>query len=118
LCCFSNEQYGLGVDVESEIIKNPDLVDLMITMCFAACNATSSNFNPFDPYPAGIEVSVIEKEKTKVYNFKRDDKNDNSKVKNVISTYPKVEKLQDWVKNGVLKDEMFKLHPLAFPLLR
>jgi hypothetical protein len=96
-------------------MKNPDIVDLMITLCFAACNSNSTKFNPFEPYPNGIE---IKDNNNKTYNFKRDNKNDNSKVKNVIATFPKVETLQKWVKEDKLKEEMFKLNPLAYSLLR
>jgi hypothetical protein len=79
LCLFSYEQYGLGVDLESEIIKHPDIVDLMVTLCNAACSAQGS-FNPFNPYPEGIEVKL----KEKTFNFKRKNENDNSKVVCVI----------------------------------
>src|SRR5690606_9544416 len=45
----SHEEFGLGVDLESELKKNPDLVDLMISMAYAACQSSNSRFNPFNP---------------------------------------------------------------------
>ena len=81
LCVFSVEQYGLGVDIESELKKHPDIVDLLITLAYGACQAVSS-FNPFDPYPDGIEAKVINKDtgKETKYDFKRKGEMDNSKV--------------------------------------
>ena len=32
-CIFSYEQFGLGVDIESEIMKHPDIVDLKLNRC-------------------------------------------------------------------------------------
>jgi hypothetical protein len=46
---ISHEEFGLGVDLESELKKNPDIVDLMISMAYAACQSANSNFNPFNP---------------------------------------------------------------------
>lgn len=51
LCIFSHEQYGLGVDIESAIKQEPEIVDLLITMCYSASEAPSNGkFNPFSPY--------------------------------------------------------------------
>eukprot|EP01080_Neovahlkampfia_damariscottae_P006918 gene6918-11081_t len=114
LCLFSHEQYGLGVNIESEIIKHPDIVDLMVTLCHAACSSQGNSYNPFKPYPEGIEV----KSKSKVFNFNRKDEFDNSKVLEVVGKLPSVEQMSKFVKKGIFKEEMNKIHPLAYPLLR
>jgi len=119
ICVFSYEHFGLGVDIESEIIKHPDIVDLEICLCYAACYAGGS-FNPFEPYPDGLETKVIDKisQKEIKYDFKRKDEMDNSKVKECLEKYPSVAELIKLVQKGNLKEELTKLHPLAYPLLR
>ena len=56
----------------------------MITFCYAACSNQGGSFNPFKPYPEGIEVKI----KGKTFDLKRKDEFDNSKVVRY-----------DWVKN-------------------
>lgn len=119
-CVFSYEQFGLGVDIESEISKHPDIVDLMITFGYCACFGTKQDFSPFEPYPSGIELKLVDKEsgKTTTYDFKKSNETDVSKVKAVLEKFPPVSDLQKWVEKGILKEQLFKIHPLAYPLLR
>ena len=70
LCIFRHEQFGLGIDLESEIMKSmklrfkiktkiskgPDIVDLMITMAYTAATAEDGKFDPFLPCNYFIET--------------------------------------------------------------
>jgi poly [ADP-ribose] polymerase 6/8 len=120
LCVFSHEQYGLGVDLESAIKKYPEIVDLMITMCCAASIHTNYRFNPFNPYPLGLEVKIRnDKNEIETHNF-LDEKGErnNPKVKKVIDLIPTLEVLSSWVDQGKLKENCDKAHPLLYGLLR
>lgn len=119
ICIFSYEFYGLGVDIESEIVKHPDIVDLMITLAYAACQVNTKGFCPFEPYPM-MEVEITDKEtgkKTK-YDFKMSNENDASKVSNLLAKFPSVADMKRMVERGTLKSDLFELHPLAYSLLR
>ncbi|KAF0978658.1 hypothetical protein FDP41_002478 [Naegleria fowleri] len=123
LCIFSHEQYGLGVDLESAIKKTPDIVDLFISMCYAASSSYISNrgFNPFQPFPMGLEIKIRDKATDKVttYNFLTSDgKEDNAKVREVLDKVPSIKVLDEWVDEGKLKDRCDEKHPLLYPLLR
>jgi len=123
LCIFSHEQYGLGVDLESAIKKTPDVVDLFISMCYAASTSYLSNrgFNPFQPFPSGLEIKLRDKTSGKVvtYNFLTSDgKEDNPKVREVLDKVPNLKVLEEWVDEGKLKDRCDEKHPLLYPLLR
>jgi len=57
LCVRSHEQYGLGADVASEIRDTPDVVDLLISFCFAAGTADEKRFTP---YLQGVETKYLD----------------------------------------------------------
>jgi len=118
LCILSYERYGLGVDIESEVKKHPEVVDLLITLAHSACNGSSS-WNPFDPYPEGLQVTVVDEKskKEKSYDFKRSGELDNEKVRICLEKFPTVQEMSKMVDRGTLKEEMMKLHPLAYSLL-
>ncbi|KAL9658327.1 hypothetical protein ABK040_015647 [Willaertia magna] len=122
LCIFSYEQYGLGVDLESSIKKIPDIVDLLISMCYAASSSyVNKGFNPFSPFPSGLEIKIRDKNTSKVttYNFiTNDGKDDNAKVREVLEKVPSLEVLSQWTDEGKLKDKCDEKHPLLYPLLR
>jgi hypothetical protein len=118
ICIFSYEQFGLGVDIESQILKYPDIIDLSITLAIAACEI--GTINPFEPYPEGLEVTTKNKDtgKETKYDLKRKDENDNSKMKDVLDKFPAVAEMKKWCGKGVLREELDKLHPLCWPVLR
>jgi len=118
LCVFSYEQYGLGVDIESQILKYPDLVDLSITLALSATEV--GTINPFEPYPEGLEITVIDKTTNKEtkYDLKRKDENDNSKIKDVLSKFPSLAEMKKFIEKQTFLEELNKCHPLCFPLLR
>jgi len=121
LCIFSHEQYGLGVDIESAIKQEPEIVDLMITMCYSASEApTSGKFNPFVPFPH-LEVKLKNQDtnQVEIYNFfTANEQNDNAKVRIVLDKVPPLALLRKWVDDGKLKENCDKSHPLMYSLLR
>lgn len=119
LCVFRHEQFGLGVDLESTLLNQPDLVDLMITMAYSA-STSSGSFDPFDPFPSGIEVKVKDKMTMQetIFDFLSNGTNDKGKVQKLIESIPKVQKLTEYVQKGILKDESNKISPLIYPFLR
>jgi hypothetical protein len=68
----------------------------------------------------GIRAEVIDpySEELVTHDLKRSNDMDNSKVKNLIEMLPPVKDFQAWVEKGTLKEELFKIHPLAFSLIR
>eukprot|EP01027_Heterolobosea_sp_BB2_P003868 GEZU01005824.1.p1 GENE.GEZU01005824.1~~GEZU01005824.1.p1 ORF type:complete len:667 (+),score=191.50 GEZU01005824.1:150-2150(+) len=138
LCVFSHEMYGLGVDLGSEIKAHPDIVDLMITMGVAACNSYTSNYTAFEPFPEGVEVKRVNPTtgEVEVLSFMNNSNNNSSggynrhgtaeqnssrnfnRVKECLEKIPALTKLQQWQEANILKAELDKLDPLAYPLLR
>eukprot|EP01080_Neovahlkampfia_damariscottae_P011934 gene11934-5335_t len=131
LCVFRHEQFGLGIDLESEIIHSniyillkvdPEIVDLMITMAYCAATADDGKFDPFLPFPTGVEVKTKDKftqiETTHDF-FKSNGKHDKKRVGELISKIPALETLQEWTKEGKLKDNCNKnIGVLCYPFLR
>lgn len=121
ICIFSNEQYGLGIDIESAIKQDTELVDLMITLCYAASEASANaNFNPFSPFPySEIKIRNQETNEIETFNFlTKDGQRDNYKVKQVLDKIPSLEVLKSWVNEGKLKENCDKAHPLMYSLIR
>eukprot|EP01080_Neovahlkampfia_damariscottae_P012442 gene12442-6194_t len=121
LCVFRHEQFGLGIDLESEIMKHPDLVDLMITMAYSAATNEHGNFDSFSPFPSGIEVKIKDKftQVETTYDFlDKSGKHDKKKVGSLIESIPKVTELQKWTKDGKLKEKCGAVSPLCYPFLR
>ncbi|EFC43740.1 predicted protein [Naegleria gruberi] len=122
LCIFSHEQYGLGIDLESAIKKNPDVVDLFVSVCYAASvSYVNRGFNPFQPFPSNLEIKLRDKTsgQVKTYNFLTNDgKDDNAKVREVLDKVPNLKILEEWVDEGKLKERCDEKHPLVYPLLR
>jgi len=121
ICIFSHEQYGLGIDIESAIKQDPELVDLMLTLCYAASESGNSGFNPFNPFPMGTEIKIRNQESNEIetYNFvNQKGERDNYKVKQVLEKVPSLTVLTNWVNEGKLKEKCDKAHPLMYSLLR
>jgi hypothetical protein len=120
LCIFSHEQYGLGVDLESSIKKNPDIVDLLITLTYAASISETKRFNPFNPFPMGLEVKTKGRNNmTVTHNFLNSrGERDNFKVRTVIEKIPPIQQLSKWVDEGNLKEKCDAVDPLLYMLLR
>lgn len=71
LCVHSYEQYGLGADVATEIRDSSDVVDLLISFCYAISSGDTRRFNPF---PLGVEVKKLDENKREITeNFVKED---------------------------------------------
>jgi hypothetical protein len=57
LCGFQFSSLGLGCNVESEILHNPEVVDLLVSVTTAA----ATQANRFEPFPK--QVMTITKDK-------------------------------------------------------
>jgi hypothetical protein len=60
LCGFQFSSLGVGCNVESEILHNPEVVDLLVSVTMAA----ATQGNRFEPFPK--QVLMINKEKKEV----------------------------------------------------
>lgn len=120
LCVFRHEQFGLGVDLENAILNTPDIVDLMVTMAYSGATQQGGSFDSFDPFPSGVEIKIKDKMTMQetTYDFLKNGVNDKGKVAKLIENIPKVSKLNEWVKKGILKEECAKISPLIYPFLR
>jgi len=100
LCLFTHEQFGLGVDLETEIMDHGDILDLLISFAYsAAVNNQNSNFDTFIPFPSGVEVKTKNKKGKEItYDFLNGEKNDHQKVADVINKIPEIKKLQEFIK--------------------
>lgn len=58
LCVHAHEQYGLGADVASEIRDFPDVVDLLISFCYAITGEIS-NLQISNPQVETIEDLIL-----------------------------------------------------------
>jgi poly [ADP-ribose] polymerase 6/8 len=117
LCIFSRENYGLGVDLISELQNNAEIVDILITLTAAAAgNRASNTYNPFDPFPT-IEVKM----RDETLSFLNNDDKDNDKVHRCIERMPPVNTLQQYANKGgekLIRAKLDEIDPLMYPLLR
>jgi len=120
LCLFTHEQFGLGVDLETEIVDRGDIVDLLITFAYsAALNNINTNFDTFTPFPSGVEVKTKNKKGKEVtYDFMNGEKNDHQKCADLINKIPEIKKLQDWIEKGKFKEKCTEIDVLIIPFLR
>lgn len=116
LCVFSHEEYGLGVDLESVIKESPEVVDLAITMTYAAAKANKTRYDPFEPFPMGLQATL--KDGSKATFLTPDNKRNHEKVREVLEKIPSLTILTSWIDKGILKDSCDELDPLLYPLLR
>lgn len=86
----------------------------MITLAYSASCANTQRFNPFNPFPSGLEV----KTNSGTLDFLTDGKPDNTKVRKVLEKLPDVATLTKWAKDKLLKENLDSIDPLAYRLLR
>mmetsp|Transcript_5967 Transcript_5967/g.22649 ORF Transcript_5967/g.22649 Transcript_5967/m.22649 type:complete len:654 (-) Transcript_5967:46-2007(-) len=119
LCIFSSENFALGVDVESQILNEPELSDLHISFAATACNM-QGNYNPFKPFPEGVVWRGLDTrtgqriEKTFIHNGSKD----MTLLRSVLNSIPSVDLLGKWIREGKLKENLDKINHLCYPLLR
>eukprot|EP01080_Neovahlkampfia_damariscottae_P008754 gene8754-702_t len=114
LCVFGHENLGLGIDVAYEIQNHSDIVDLLITITYAAAQPIYGDFDPFKPFPEGVSANTTEGS----LSFLKNKTKDRELVAEVISLIPNVKTLQKWTNEGKLIENLYKCHPLAFPLIQ
>jgi hypothetical protein len=120
LCLFTHEQFGLGVDLETEIMERGDIVDLLISFAYSASISNqNTSFDSFIPFPSGVEVITKNKKGKEVtYDFMNGEKPDHQKVGNLINIIPEIKKLQEWIKKDKFKEKCTEISLLLIPFLR
>lgn len=61
LCLFQYMAMGLGPNVEHEILTEPSVVDLLVSLCFASLQATTNQTStsfPIREFPVGLRLQV------------------------------------------------------------
>lgn len=128
LCAFSFDEFGLGLDVASEIHGDPDAVDLLIS--FTAAVAVAENPKRFTPFPVNVHAKIKSNKdgpsSTKNITYLRfvDDPTQEITVEHcrrvyqVMNNIPSVASMQHFKTSQILKKELDKVDPLAFPLLK
>eukprot|EP00667_Euglena_gracilis_P007235 EG_transcript_7305 len=111
LCNFQLTNMGLGINVESELIKYPQACDLLISMTTGA----SFSGRHFEPFPT-VEAWTNDANgaSTKVV-F---DRTRPREVGEVLQKCPSVANMAEMVKKGQLREELEAIHPLLYKLLR
>jgi len=68
-CLASHENFGLGIDVEQEILDNALVLDLLLNFAYSAAieNLNATEFDTFNPYPENLE----DEEGKKIFHEKR-----------------------------------------------
>jgi len=107
LCIHGYEQYSLGIDLDSRIIENPEVTDLLISMLYSATHGGRIELM----FPT--QVSACEK------NFlEPNGENSINKLRDVLKKVPAVDSLREWALAGVLRQRLDELDALIYPLLR
>jgi len=111
-CMNAHEKYGLGVDLESEIKENPQVLDLLLCFAYSAAieNVNSTSFDSFNPYP-NFEVDGKRA-------FVKGDKKLHQKVADTINKIPKASKLITYIEEGVFKEKCDEISKYIYPFLR
>eukprot|EP01116_Phalansterium_solitarium_P004513 TRINITY_DN1553_c0_g1_i2.p1 TRINITY_DN1553_c0_g1~~TRINITY_DN1553_c0_g1_i2.p1 ORF type:complete len:305 (+),score=125.06 TRINITY_DN1553_c0_g1_i2:874-1788(+) len=117
LCLYSHEHFGLGADVASFVRASPEVVDLLVSCCAAACNGDPKRFSPF---PSAVEVKLKDDKTGRVtcHSFVSKAANDPNAVRAVLNKLPAVHELLACADSRALKEQLDALDPLAFPLIR
>eukprot|EP00668_Euglena_longa_P046352 GGOE01062037.1.p1 GENE.GGOE01062037.1~~GGOE01062037.1.p1 ORF type:complete len:591 (-),score=116.96 GGOE01062037.1:104-1732(-) len=111
LCNFQLTNMGLGINVETEIVKSPEACDLLISMTTGA----SYSGRHFEPFPTVEAVITDESGKPTKVLFDRDRPQE---VGDVLQKCPSIVMMVDMVKRGELREKLEAIHPLLYKLLR
>eukprot|EP01127_Copromyxa_protea_P024518 TRINITY_DN9710_c0_g1_i1.p1 TRINITY_DN9710_c0_g1~~TRINITY_DN9710_c0_g1_i1.p1 ORF type:complete len:642 (+),score=89.81 TRINITY_DN9710_c0_g1_i1:180-2105(+) len=120
LCSFGYEQFGIGIDISSELRSNAEVVDLLISFTYAASQA---DYRRFLPFPKHIEVSWKEDQAQRYDKLMENPKSepvahDLLKPKGVLDRMPSVAEMQNCRNDIELKESLDKLDHLLYPVLR
>lgn len=115
LCKYSYDQYGLGADVASEIQHHPDVVDLLVSITYAASQGDARRFAPF---PENVEHRIKVDGKETVTNFGTSKSPNAYLITQVLNTLPPINDLVKFKSSEELRAFLATKHDLLFPLLR
>lgn len=111
LCIHCVEQYGLGIDIVSEVKKNQQVLDLLVTLTSAGAQlcVSSGGVRDLSPFPEYITDGKND--------FK--DKTHDAKAKKVLSVIDKLPPIKDIAKEkDNMKQFLDEKDTLLFPLFR
>eukprot|EP01128_Nolandella_sp_AFSM9_P012155 TRINITY_DN9006_c0_g1_i1.p1 TRINITY_DN9006_c0_g1~~TRINITY_DN9006_c0_g1_i1.p1 ORF type:complete len:621 (-),score=141.58 TRINITY_DN9006_c0_g1_i1:352-2187(-) len=112
LCNFQQIDLGLGVSLDAELRHRPSVVDLLISLTYAA----TSRGDRLVPFPV-LEASKFDKKSFTSTKIKIED-GDMAAVRKLLDKCPAVKKLSVWANKNTLRDECDTISILLYPLLR
>lgn len=98
ICMMAYEEMGVGLDVTAELIRDPDTIDLLLTVLYAAAHGGRIELC----FPEPVFDGVVNK----------------ALLETVLKVYPSVEEMVQLAMRGTLKETLNSAHPKAYPLLR
>lgn len=106
LCSFQFTSFGLGVDVEREIVRSPEIVDLLI--CFTAAGTLQPDrFNPFPDVQRRVSGHDMSFSQNAV------------DLRDALCMLPSVKEMGELAATpGALRASLDKRHPLLYLALR
>ena len=111
LCIWAYEEDGVGVDFNQYVIRDKEVIDLLISLLYAA----ALNGRIECHFPSTVDIKIGET----TYNFLNDDGGDNlEQLKRVLELIPAVNDMVEMAKCGSLQAQLVSLHPLIYPLLK
>jgi poly [ADP-ribose] polymerase 6/8 len=105
------EELGVGLDVAAEVLRDPDVMDLMITMLFCACKAGRIEL----AFPDNVQFQTADGTE---HRFMRRGEQNRELLSQVVDLIPSVDDMLALAQNGNLRVHLDSLHPLLYPLLR
>ena len=97
LCQYSYEEHGLGFSLELEILRDPQVFDLLIVFMFAA--AEDKLFSNLLVFPVDLSTNLTE-------------------IKSIISKIPSIDEMCHHAICNSLRLHLNRIHPLMYRLLR
>eukprot|EP01126_Amoeba_proteus_P050158 TRINITY_DN5905_c0_g1_i2.p1 TRINITY_DN5905_c0_g1~~TRINITY_DN5905_c0_g1_i2.p1 ORF type:complete len:489 (-),score=96.86 TRINITY_DN5905_c0_g1_i2:167-1447(-) len=121
LCAFGYDQLGIGIDISSELHVNPQVMDLLISFTYAACQG--HDVARFTPFPKHVEVTwkkdqVPQTDKFVANPSAEPTTTDMKKVADVLRMLPSVAKMSTYENDFLLKEGLDQINRLLYPLLR
>ena len=98
ICMMAYEEMGVGLDVTAELIRDPDTIDLLLTVLYAAAHGGRIELC----FPEPVFDGVVNK----------------ALLETVLNAYPSVEDMVQLAMQGKLKEALNAAHEKAYPLLR
>mmetsp|Transcript_12956 Transcript_12956/g.16925 ORF Transcript_12956/g.16925 Transcript_12956/m.16925 type:complete len:583 (+) Transcript_12956:151-1899(+) len=103
-CIFSHQQYAIGIDVELRIINNPEVVDLLISILYAA----SKNGRVELMFPEHV-FDTSDSERRLV---------DRGTLTEALDKLPALSEMVQWAAEKNLRRNLDEIDTILYPLLR